>query len=125
MRVSSALTNASRSAGAGRRALSGGITPARGPVVVTGAGDEALVTAFTTIETFYTERNKPDAIKLAQTAKTGAQDVVAALKAGDTMKAQMSLGNTQATCKQCHGMYREGDAQTGFKFNAASGITPP
>ena len=71
---------------------------------------------FATVETFYTQRNKPDAIKLAQTAKTGAEDVVAALKAGDTMKAQMSLGNTQATCKQCHGMYREGDAQSGFRI---------
>ena len=105
--------------GAANKALKGGDAAAATPAA------EALVTAFTTIETFYTERNKPDAIKLAQTAKTGAQDVVAALKAGDTMKAQMSLGNTQATCKQCHGMYREGDAQTGFKFNAASGITPP
>jgi hypothetical protein len=105
--------------GAANKALKGGDAAAATPAA------EALVAAFTTIETFYTERKKPDAIKLAQTAKTGAQDVVAALKAGDTMKAQMSLGNTQGTCKQCHGMYREGDAQTGFKFNAASGITPP
>lgn len=105
--------------GAANKALKGGDAAAATPAA------EALVAAFTTIETFYTERNKPDAVKLAQTAKTGAQDVVAALKAGDTMKAQMSLGNTQGTCKQCHGMYREGDAQTGYKFNAASGITAP
>ncbi|MGH9239511.1 MAG: hypothetical protein ACRD3G_15830 [Vicinamibacterales bacterium] len=105
--------------GAANKALKGGDAAAAAPAA------EALVAAFTTIEMFYTQRNKPDAIKLAQTAKTGAQDVVAALKAGDTMKAQMSLGNTQGTCKQCHGMYREGDAQTGYKFNAASGITPP
>ena len=105
--------------GAANKALKGGDAAAAAPAAA------ALVEAFTTIEMFYTQRNKPDAIKLAQTAKTGAQDVVAALKAGDTMKAQMSLGNTQGTCKQCHGMYREGDAQTGYKFNAASGITPP
>jgi cytochrome c553 len=84
------------------------------------------VTAFTTIETFYTQRNKPDAVKLAQTAKTGAQDAAAALKAGDTMKAQMSLATTQATCAQCHKMYREGDGKAvPYSFNAASGITPP
>ena len=86
---------------------------------------ETLNTSFATIETFYTQRMKADAVKLAQTARTGAQDTLAALKAGDAMKAQMSLANTQGTCKQCHGMYREGDAQTGYKFNAASGITPP
>ena len=60
-----------------------------------------------------------------QLAQAGAPGTGSALKAGDTMKAQMSLGNAQATCKQCHGMYREGDPQTGYKFNAASGITPP
>ena len=108
-----------QNAGAAGKALKGGDAAAALPAA------EALVAAFTTIETFYTQRNKPDAIKLAQTAKTGAQDAVAALKAGDTMKAQMSLANTQGTCKQCHGMYREGDPQTGYKFNAASGITPP
>jgi len=87
---------------------------------------EALVAAFTTIETFYTQRNKPDAMKLAQTAKMGAMDVVAALKAGDAMKAQMSLGNTQGTCKQCHGTMREGDGkESPYRFSAASGITPP
>jgi hypothetical protein len=86
---------------------------------------EIVATQFATIETFYTQRMKPDAVKLAQTARTGAADTLAALKAGDAMKAQMSLANTQGTCKQCHGMYREGDAQTGYKFNAASGITAP
>jgi len=105
---------------AGNKALKGGDAAA----ATTAA--ETLVTAFTTIETFYTQRNKPDAIKLAQTAKMGAQDAVAALKAGDTMKAQMSLSQAQGTCKQCHGMYREGDGTTTpYKFNAASGITPP
>jgi hypothetical protein len=87
---------------------------------------ETLNTSFATVETFYTQRMKPDAVKLAQTARTGAQDTLAALKAGDAMKAQMSLANTQGTCKQCHGMYREQDPATqAYKFNAASGITPP
>lgn len=108
-----------QNAGVANKALKGGDAAAATPAA------EALVTAFTTIETFYTQRNKPDAIKLAQSAKMAAQDIVAALKTGDTMKAQTSLGNAQATCKQCHGMYREGDATTGYKFNAASGITPP
>jgi hypothetical protein len=87
---------------------------------------QALATSFATIETFYTQRMKPDAVKLAQTARSGAQDAVAALKAGDAMKAQTSIATTQATCAQCHKMYREGDGKTTpYAFNAASGITPP
>ena len=87
---------------------------------------QALATAFGTVETFYTQRMKPDAVKLAQTARSGAQDALAALKAGDAMKAQTSLATTQGTCAQCHKMYREGDGKTApYAFNAASGITPP
>ena len=87
---------------------------------------ETLATSFATIETFYTQRNKPDAIKVAQGAKMGAQDAVAALKAGDTMKAQTAIGGIQGACKQCHSTMREGDGKdTPFRFNAASGITPP
>lgn len=86
---------------------------------------DTLATSFATVETFYTQRNKPDAVKLAQQARAGLTEAAAALKAGDAMKAQMALGNTQGTCKQCHSMYREGDATTGYKFNAASGITAP
>ena len=90
------------------------------------AAAEALSAAFTTIETFYTQRNKPDAIKLAQAAKMGATDAVAALKAGDMMKAQASVGAAQATCKQCHSALRDGDGKTApYAFKADSGITAP
>jgi hypothetical protein len=105
--------------GAGK-ALKGGDTASATTSVQT------LATSFATIETFYTQRMKPDAVKLAQTARSGAQDTLAALKAGDAMKAQTSLATTQATCAQCHKMYREGDGKTTpYAFNAASGITPP
>ena len=90
------------------------------------ASVQTLATSFATIETFYTQRMKPDAVKLAQTARSGAQDALAALKAGDAMKAQTSIATTQGTCAQCHKMYREGDGKTTpYAFNAASGITPP
>jgi len=102
------------------KALKGGDTAGAAPNV------ETLATSFARIETFYTQRMKPDAVKLAQTARSGAQDAVAALKAGDAMKAQTSLATTQGTCAQCHKMYREGDGKTApYAFNAASGITPP
>ena len=84
---------------------------------------ETLAAQFTTVEQFWTQRAKPDAVKLAQTARQGAMEAAAAAKAGDQMKAQMAAGNTGGTCKQCHGMYREGDAQTGFRIAASAGIT--
>jgi hypothetical protein len=36
------------------------------------------------------------------------------------MKAQMAAGNALANCKMCHGMYREGNPQEGFKFKAGA-----
>jgi hypothetical protein len=84
---------------------------------------ETLAAQFAIVERFWTQRAKADAVKLAQTARQGAMDTVAAAKAGDQMKAQMSALNTGGTCKQCHGMYREGDAQTGYRIAASAGIT--
>jgi cytochrome c556 len=84
---------------------------------------ETLVTQFTLVERFWTQHKKDDAIKLAMTARQGATDVIAAIKAGDQMKAQMAAGNIQGTCKQCHGVYREGNAKEGFNLKADAGIT--
>jgi len=92
-----------------------------------GAATEAqnLATLFATVERFYTQRNKPDAVKIAQTARTGAADVAAAAKAGDQTKALAAAGTVAPTCKMCHTMYREGGGAEPYRFNAASGITPP
>ena len=84
---------------------------------------QTLAAQFDIVQRFWTQRNKPDAVKLAQTARQGALDAAAAAKAGDQMKAQMAAGNLGGTCKQCHGTYREGDAQTGFRIAASAGIT--
>jgi cytochrome c556 len=84
---------------------------------------ETLVTQFTLVERFFTQHKKDDAMKLAATARQGATDVVAAIKASDQMKAQMAAGNIGGTCKQCHGMYREGNPQEGFRIKADAGIT--
>jgi hypothetical protein len=85
------------------------------------AGKEAqtLVTQFTLVERFWTQHKKDDAVKLAMTARQGATDVAAATGAGDQMKAQMAAGNIGGTCKQCHGLYREGSPQEGgFRIKA-------
>jgi len=81
-----------------------------------------LVTQFTLVERFWTGHKKDDAIKLATTGRQGATDVVAAIAANDAAKAALSAGNIGGTCKQCHGTYREGDAQTGYKIKADAGI---
>ena len=88
------------------------------------AGKEAqtLVTQFTLVERFWTQHKKDDAVKLAMTARQGATDVAAATSAGDQMKAQMAAGNIGGTCKQCHGLYREGNPKEGFSIKADAGI---
>jgi cytochrome c556 len=83
---------------------------------------ETVATQFAIIERFWTQNKKDDAVKLAQQARQGAIDTAAAAKAGDQMKAQMAAGNIGGTCKQCHGTYREGDPQTGYRIKADAGI---
>ena len=76
--------------------------------------------AFADIENFWKAQKKDDAVKLAAQARTGFADAAAAAAKGDAMAAQMAAGNALATCKQCHGLYREGDPQAGFKFKAGA-----
>ena len=86
------------------------------------ANAEELGKLFAQVEAFWTRNKKDDAIKLAQTARAGAAAVVTAAKAGDAMGAQMAAGNIQGTCKQCHGVYREGTPQEGFRLKADAGV---
>ena len=91
-----------------------------GDLMAAGAEAKTLVTQFTLVERFWMQHKKDDAIKLAAQARTGASDVVAAAAAGDQAKAQMAAGSVGQTCKQCHSVHREGDAQTGFRVKADS-----
>lgn len=96
----------------------------KGNMLMDAAKDaQQLATLFGEVERFWTQNNKPDAVKLAQTARTGATEVAGAAAAGDQAKALAAAGNIGGTCKQCHGVYREGDAQTGFRIKAGT-ITP-
>lgn len=72
--------------------------------------------AFADIERFWVAQKKDDAAKLAAQAKQGFADAAAAAEKGDVMAAQMAAGSAAQTCKQCHSVYREGDAQSGFKI---------
>jgi hypothetical protein len=80
------------------------------------ADGKELATQFGTVERFWTQHNKPDAVKLAQEARTNASSAAGAAAANDIPKATAAAQNMGGACKQCHGMYREGDATTGFRI---------
>ena len=84
---------------------------------------QQLAQLFGDVERFFAQNNKPDAVMLAQTARNGATDAAAAATAGDAMKAMAGASAMGTTCKQCHSVYREGDAQTGYRVKAGT-ITP-
>ena len=77
---------------------------------------QTLATAFGDVERFWQQNNKADAVMFAQTARMAATEAAGAAAAGDGMKALAAANTMAAQCKQCHGIYREGDAQTGFRI---------
>jgi hypothetical protein len=84
------------------------------------ADAKALAGHFADIAAFWKGQNKADAVMWATSAQQGFTEAAAAAAAGDAMKAQMAAGNALANCKMCHGMYREGNPQEGFKFKAGA-----
>ena len=81
---------------------------------------QTLATAFGDVERFFQQNNKSDAVMWAQQARMRAQEAAGAATAGDGMKATAAAGNMQATCKQCHATYREGDAQSGYRVKTGT-----
>ena len=79
---------------------------------------QTLASTFADVERFWAQANKADAVKLAQQARMAASESAAAATTGDGMKAAAARSNMTATCKQCHGVYREGDAQNGYRIKA-------
>jgi cytochrome c556 len=76
---------------------------------------------FTALQGFWASKKKDDAVAILKDGLTrlDALDKILAAPAPDQMAAQAAAkefgGNT---CGACHKLYREGDAQTGFKFKA-------
>jgi hypothetical protein len=70
---------------------------------------QVLAMTFGSVERFWTQNNKPDAIKLAGDARMYATQTAGAATAGDAARATMAAANMQGMCKQCHGLYREMD----------------
>lgn len=86
------------------------------------AGKEAqqLGEWFGGVEKFWTQQNRPDAVKLAGQARTYASEAAGAAAAGNAEKAEAIASNMGGTCKQCHGLYRESDGQGGYRIKAAA-----
>ena len=84
---------------------------------------QTLATTFGDVEKFFASKNKSDAVMWAQTARAAATAAAGAATAGDAMKATTEVGNLQATCKQCHGAYREqvpGSQPPTYQFKAGA-----
>jgi len=77
---------------------------------------QTLATLFVDVERFWTQQKKADAMKWAGEARKFATETAAAAAAGDQMKTQQAADNMLGDCKQCHGMYREGSAEAGFRI---------
>ena len=93
--------------------------------VFAATGDKGIVYKITPDgkgQKFFASKNKSDAVMWAQTARAAATAAAGAATAGDAMKATTEVGNLQATCKQCHGMYREMDPANPNGFRIKPGV---
>ncbi len=77
---------------------------------------QTLATLFGDVERFWTQQKKTDAMKWAAEARMYASQTAGAAAAGDQMKTQQAADSMLADCKQCHGMYREGSQEAGFRI---------
>lgn len=89
-----------------------------GAVADAKAGVTTLRTNYTNLMAFYTAKKKDDAVANLKSAMTQLDAVDKALSATppDTMAAQAAMKMFQGSCGACHKQYRDGDAQTGYKF---------
>ena len=72
------------------------------------------------LQGFWADKKQADAITLVKDGLTrlDALDKLLSAPAPDQMAAQAAAKEFGATCGGCHKAYREGDAQSGFKFKA-------
>jgi hypothetical protein len=73
---------------------------------------------FMALQTFWTEKKKDDAVGIVKNGLTqiDALDKLLSAPTVDQMAALAQAKMIQGACGACHGAYREGSAQEGFKF---------
>jgi cytochrome c556 len=77
----------------------------------------------TTLQTFWMEKKNADAVKVVKEGlgRLDALDTLLGAATVDQVAAQAAAKEFGGgTCGACHKMLREGDAQTGFRFQAAA-----
>jgi len=77
----------------------------------------------TTLQTFWMEKKNADAVKVVKEGlgRLDALDTMLGAGTVDQVAAQAAAKEFGGmTCGACHKMLREGDAQTGFRFQAAA-----
>jgi cytochrome c556 len=77
---------------------------------------QQLAELFGNVERFWAQHKKADAVKWAQQARTYASDAAGAAATNNAEKVRTAANNMGGMCKQCHGTYRQGDAQAGFRI---------
>jgi cytochrome c556 len=92
--------------GATKGKITKGIAAKQNDGVATDAAH--LADVFKKVGAFWTSRDASDAVNLAKTGETAANDLAAAAKAGDEAKMQSSLQAINSTCGSCHMAHREG-----------------
>jgi cytochrome c556 len=93
---------------------SGGFADARTQVA-------ALRQNYMALNVFWTEKKKDDAVAIVKDglSRLDALDKILAAPTPDAMAAQGAVKEfAGATCGACHKLYREGDAQSGYRFKA-------
>jgi len=76
---------------------------------------------YMTLQTFWAGKKRDDAVAIVKDVLTrlDALDKILSAPMPDQMAAQAAAKEFGgATCGACHKLYREGDAQSGFKFKA-------
>ena len=104
-------SNAQSNAGIGKAINSGAYADAKTSLAT-------LRQNFMALQTFWTEKKKDDAVGIVKNGLTqiDALDKLLAAPTVDQMAALAQAKMIQGACGACHGAYREGNAQEGFKF---------
>lgn len=73
---------------------------------------------FMALQGFWTDKKRDDAIGIVKDGltKIDALDKLLSAATVDQTAAQAAAKEVQGACGACHKLYREGDAQTGFRF---------
>jgi cytochrome c556 len=104
-------SNAQNMAGLNKAIMSGSIADAK-------TSAATVRENFTALQAFWTTMRKEDAVIIVRTALAQIRELEKMLAAPkvDQPAALAQAKMIQGACGMCHGVYREGDAQSGFKF---------